>query len=443
MENNLNSDNILTTILQKEQDLLTLVSERGGLEAVDAAQAWPEIAAKLDFHPDTVREAYLKKLHEKEMPSDTLMSNADAEPEEAEQQQQEENEDTQDEDEEEESEDEQIGEKTGLYIVEEIRDRKLKYIRGKKTWFYLIKWEGYPEEQNTWERESNLHCKDMLKDFLAKEQSNAGKGKMEQGKRRTKTTPRKTATPKTAEKETRSTKKKAAEAEATPLKRKTRSATVEEPSEKKERKAPAARAAAARNSLPPATPSPLAAAKKAAKRSRDTPKSDAKNETDGTSKKARTGPLRSEYDGAKTISANLNQNYTHLDPTLIGSFDNGDTAVSVNGAKTDDDHLYLLVKWHKRADNFQPNNTWVLHKVCHKRCPQAVIDFYESRLKFDSSKKSAPASGSAPAVPPTAAPTGTPLATTTSDAAAGSSTLNGTGPASAEKPASAAVPASA
>eukprot|EP00742_Colponemidia_sp_Colp-10_P003423 GILJ01003644.1.p1 GENE.GILJ01003644.1~~GILJ01003644.1.p1 ORF type:complete len:438 (+),score=90.33 GILJ01003644.1:50-1363(+) len=437
MENNLNSDNILTTILQKEQDLLTLVSERGGLEAVDAAQAWPEIAAKLDFHPDTVREAYVKKLHEKEMPSDTLMSNADAEPEEA-QQQQEENEETQDEDEEEESEEEQIGEKTGLYIVEEIRDRKLKYIRGKKTWFYLIKWEGYPEEQNTWERESNLHCKDMLKDFLAKEQSNAGKAKVEQGKRRTKTTPRKTATPKTAEKETKSTRKKAADAEATPLKRKTRSATVEEPAEKKERKAPAVRSAG-RNSLPPATPSPLAAAKKAAKRSRDTPKADAES----TTKKARTAPLRSEYDGAKTLSANLNQNYTHLDPTLIGSFDNGDTAVSVNGAKTDDDHLYLLVKWHKRADNFQPNNTWVLHKVCHKRCPQAVIDFYESRLKFDSSKKTAPAAGSAPAVPPTAAPTGTPLATTTSDAAAGSSTLNGTGSAAAADKTAAAVPASA
>lgn len=30
---------------------------------------------------------------------------------------------------------------------------------------YCIKWEGYPDEDNTWEYEENVFCKDLIKDF--------------------------------------------------------------------------------------------------------------------------------------------------------------------------------------------------------------------------------------------------------------------------------------
>lgn len=37
---------------------------------------------------------------------------------------------------------------------------------------YMIKWEGYPESQNTWENEDNVFCADLIKEY---ETANAGK----------------------------------------------------------------------------------------------------------------------------------------------------------------------------------------------------------------------------------------------------------------------------
>jgi hypothetical protein len=48
------------------------------------------------------------------------------------------------------------------YYVEKILDKK--YVDGKT--YYLVKWEGYPEDESTWEPYKNLaHLKDMLKEF--------------------------------------------------------------------------------------------------------------------------------------------------------------------------------------------------------------------------------------------------------------------------------------
>lgn len=48
-----------------------------------------------------------------------------------------------------------------VYNVEKIVGSKTSY--GKKQ--YLIKWEGYPDEFNTWEYEKDIFCKDLIADY--------------------------------------------------------------------------------------------------------------------------------------------------------------------------------------------------------------------------------------------------------------------------------------
>jgi len=47
------------------------------------------------------------------------------------------------------------------YSVEKILDKRTR--SGKTE--YLIKWEGYPDSENTWEPEENLDCPEIIKAF--------------------------------------------------------------------------------------------------------------------------------------------------------------------------------------------------------------------------------------------------------------------------------------
>lgn len=49
------------------------------------------------------------------------------------------------------------------YVVEAIRDRR--YNMRLKEREFLIKWQGYEEEENTWEPEGNLNCPGIIESF--------------------------------------------------------------------------------------------------------------------------------------------------------------------------------------------------------------------------------------------------------------------------------------
>lgn len=49
-----------------------------------------------------------------------------------------------------------------VFDVERIVDERV--YKGKQQ--YMIKWEGYPETDNTWEDKENLMCEDLLKEYI-------------------------------------------------------------------------------------------------------------------------------------------------------------------------------------------------------------------------------------------------------------------------------------
>lgn len=67
------------------------------------------------------------------------------------------------------------GEEEEEYTVEKILEKRMK--GGKVE--YLIKWEGYPDSENTWEPQDNLDCPDIINGFEAKT-----KAKKEEKKRK-------------------------------------------------------------------------------------------------------------------------------------------------------------------------------------------------------------------------------------------------------------------
>ena len=53
-----------------------------------------------------------------------------------------------------------------VYSMEKILDKRITK-KGKKV-EYLIKWDGYGPEDNTWEQECNIYCPVMLRTFEEK-----------------------------------------------------------------------------------------------------------------------------------------------------------------------------------------------------------------------------------------------------------------------------------
>ena len=60
------------------------------------------------------------------------------------------------------------------YVVDQLLDKRIK--NGKVE--YLISWQGYGPDENTWEPKANLDCPELIKDFeeKIKEKKKRGKG---------------------------------------------------------------------------------------------------------------------------------------------------------------------------------------------------------------------------------------------------------------------------
>jgi len=58
-----------------------------------------------------------------------------------------------------------------MYIVEAIVGRQVKVSNGRRSVRYKVKWEGYPESDNSWEPKSNLirasAVKKMIEEYEA------------------------------------------------------------------------------------------------------------------------------------------------------------------------------------------------------------------------------------------------------------------------------------
>lgn len=59
------------------------------------------------------------------------------------------------------------------FVVEKILDDKK--IKGKK--YYLLKWEGFPDSENSWEPDWTLNCPEILKEYLDMKEKKAKKKK--------------------------------------------------------------------------------------------------------------------------------------------------------------------------------------------------------------------------------------------------------------------------
>ena len=72
--------------------------------------------------------------------------------------------------------------------------------------------------------------------------------------------------------------------------------------------------------------------------------------------------------------------------SLIGDIKLGDTPLKIKTAKKDQDgSVRCLIEWNRRSDGYQPEDSFVLNTELRKKYSDVLLDFYESRLKFNNS----------------------------------------------------------
>ena len=65
------------------------------------------------------------------------------------------------------------------YVVEKVLDKR-KNEKGQIQ--YLLKWEGFPVEESTWERSSNLNCSKLIEEFETAQKEKESTDEKELGK---------------------------------------------------------------------------------------------------------------------------------------------------------------------------------------------------------------------------------------------------------------------
>lgn len=60
---------------------------------------------------------------------------------------------------------EEMAQEEEEFIVEKILDKRIRMEGGEEVVEYYLKWQGYPDEDNTWEPRGNLTCDGLIRKF--------------------------------------------------------------------------------------------------------------------------------------------------------------------------------------------------------------------------------------------------------------------------------------
>jgi hypothetical protein len=279
------------------------------------------------------------------------------------------------------------------YEVEAILEKKKV---GPK-WKYFIKWVGYPHDQNTWEPEENLsNVKEMLQEF----EDNWNRKQKEKEKKLA--GPAKpsikpsggplgaVSRPPLKESKISNTRKREDDDEFENLKSTKKRKLEDEDSDSKPQK-----------TFNLGKPTPGAKSKKENSLGGSTIMNNnskpltemLKSKTKELGKSTVSQPNSPKSPGTATSSNQVLSDgaiFLQDDDSskIFGSFDQDDNPKRLLTAKlhTDTNEVKCLVEWEARKGGVKPADSFVSNKVLRQRCPQLLLDFYESRLRFPAGK---------------------------------------------------------
>jgi hypothetical protein len=278
------------------------------------------------------------------------------------------------------------------YEVEAILDKKKI---GPK-WKYFIKWVGYPHEQNTWEPEENLNnVQEMLEEFEASwTRKQKEKDKKLAGPLKPSITPSAGplgSRPPLKESKISNTRKREDEEEFDNMKsNKKRKLDDGEDSDSKTQKT---------QNFGKATVG-IKNKKENSLGSSAIITSNSKPLTEMLKSKGKEigKSNHSQPNSPKTLGNGTSSNQVLSDGAILlqdddsskifGSFDQDDKPKRLLTAKlhTDTNEVKCLVEWEIRKGGVKPADSFVSNKLLRQRCPQLLLDFYESRLRFPAGK---------------------------------------------------------
>ena len=276
------------------------------------------------------------------------------------------------------------------YEVEAILEKKKI---GPK-WKYFIKWVGYPHEQNTWEPEENLNnVQEMLEEFEANwTRKQKEKEKKLAGPLKASITPIGGplgilgTRPPLKESKISNIRKREDDEESENMKSNKKRKLDDEDSDSKPRQnlGKAATGAGVKNK---------------------TENSNGASAIISSNSKPLSEMLKSKGVGKSNNSHNSQPNSPLTVPNqvlsdgaiflqdddsskIFGSLDQDDKPKRLLTAKlhTDTNEVKCLVEWEARKGGVKPADSFVSNKVLRQRCPQLLLDFYESRLRFPAGK---------------------------------------------------------
>lgn len=230
------------------------------------------------------------------------------------------------------------------YEVEAITDKKK--VGGK--WRYRVKWVGYPDSESTWEPVENLqNLEEMLKDFN-EEWEKKQKEKMSQSHTSNLSESFKKSSMQSFKK------------------------SKESPKMKKKRKT-----------------------EKLGKDLEEAVYTCESEKTTNTTNKAEKALINKNTNNSVVNNNKCLLKNTRDDPIVIGeeeedhprvfgSFESGDMPKRLITARlmAPNNEVNCLVEWETRKCGIKPAETFVSNKVLREKCPQLLLDFYESRLRF-------------------------------------------------------------